>query len=299
MIKFLKNTFILVIAITIISCEDVIKVDLEGSKPQLVVDAFINDSLAKQTIKLRLSKSYLDNGTAPAATGAEVTIEDAVPILGGVRRKFVFTDDNNDGNYEWTPTASDIFPLGIPGLFYSLKIKYKGEEFQSFAKMDSVPKIDSLGYEFVEQEIRGPDTLKAGYNLTMVAKDLPGQTNGYWFKTFKNGKFFNKPGDMNLAYDAAFAPGSDGVAFVAPIIFNLSPERYQIGDSVVVECHSVGIATWFFLNQAQSQMNNGGLFATPVVNVPSNIENVNKNSDVKATGWFCAASISRKALRVK
>jgi hypothetical protein len=291
--KILNYIFILVSTITITSCEDVIKIDLEGSKPQLVVDAFINDSLAKQTIKLRLSKSYLDNGISPVATGAEVTIEDVVG------RKFVFTDDNNDGDYVWTPSSSDIFPLGVPGLFYQLRIKYKGEEFQSFAKMDSVPKIDSLGYEFEEQEIRGPDTLKAGYNLTMAAKDLPGQTNGYWFKTFKNGKFFNKPGDMNLAYDAAFAPGSDGVTFVAPIIFNLSPERYQIGDSVVVECHSVGIATWFFLNQAQSQMQNGGLFATPVVNVPTNIENVNKNSDVKAIGWFCAASISRKALRIK
>jgi hypothetical protein len=133
----------------------------------------------------------------------------------------------------------------------------------------------------------------------MLAKDLPGQVNGYWFKTFKNGKFYNKPGEINLSYDAAFGPGSDGVTFIPPIVLNLSPERFQIGDSVVVECHSVGISTWFFLNQAQSQMQNGGLFATPVVNVPSNIENVNKNSDVKATGWFCAASISRKALRVK
>ena len=291
--KILTYIFVLVSTITITSCEDVIKVDLEGSKPQLVVDAFINDSLAKQTIKLRLSKAYLDNGISAPATGAEVTIEDVFD------RKFVFTDDNNDGDYVWTPTATDIFPLGVPGLFYSLKIKYKGEEFQSFAKMDSVPKIDSLGYEFVEQEIRGPDTLKAGYNLTMLAKDLPGQVNGYWFKTFKNGKFYNKPGEINLSYDAAFGPGSDGVTFIPPIVLNLSPERFQIGDSVFVECHSVGISTWFFLNQAQSQMQNGGLFATPVVNVPSNIENVNKNSDVKATGWFCAASISRKALRVK
>jgi hypothetical protein len=46
-------------------------------------------------------------------------------------------------------------------------------------------------------------------------------------------------------------------------------------------------------------MQNGGLFATPVVNTPSNIENVNKNSDVKAIGWFCAASISRKSVRIK
>jgi hypothetical protein len=115
--KILTYIFVLVSTITITSCEVVIKVDLEGSKPQLVVDAFINDSLAKQTIKLRLSKAYLDNGISPVVTGAEVTIEDVVG------RKFVFTDDNNDGDYVWTPTATDIFPLGVPGLFYSLKIK--------------------------------------------------------------------------------------------------------------------------------------------------------------------------------
>lgn len=291
--NYLIYTFLFLGILFFGSCEDVIKVDLEGSKPQLVVEAFINDSLATQRIKLSMTKSYLDNGIAPSVTGAEVSIED---IVG---RKFIFSDADNNGIYEWNPGPTDIFPLGIPGLYYQLKVKYNGEQFSAVAKMDSVPPIDSLGYEYNEQEIIGQDTIKAGYTLTMLSRDIPNQTNGYWFKTFKNGKFFNKPGDMNLAYDAAFGPGSDGVNFIAPIIFNLSPERYKIGDTLSVECHSIGIPTYYFMSIAQSQMLNGGLFASPVVNSPSNIQNMDSNSKVKALGWFCMESISRKGVRIK
>jgi hypothetical protein len=46
-------------------------------------------------------------------------------------------------------------------------------------------------------------------------------------------------------------------------------------------------------------MQNGGLFAEPPANVPTNIQNVNKDSGVKAVGWFAAAAISRKGVRIK
>jgi hypothetical protein len=104
---------------------------------------------------------------------------------------------------------------------------------------------------------------------------------------------------MNLAYDAAFGPGSDGVSFIAPIIFRLSPERFNKGDEIRIELHSIGIATWYFMTLAQNEMQNDGLFARPPANVPTNIENTDKNSKNKALGWFSAASVRKKIIKIE
>lgn len=266
-------------------CEDRVDVAAPEGQPQLQVDAFVNNLPGTQVIRLRMTAPYLNNASLPPALGATVKITD---LLG---RVFEFKDDDANGDYVWNPSPGQTIPFGIPPNVYVLEINYKGEKFTSAAKMDSVPDIDSLGYEYKPAETRGPDTLEAGYQLTMKAKDIPGQANAYWFKAYRNGVFFNNPQDMNLAYDGAFGPGSDGVQFIPPIIFRLTPERYKSGDKARIELHSIGVPTYTFLNLAQNQMTNTGLFARPPVNVPTNVLNQNKNSNVRAVGWFCAESI--------
>ena len=165
-------------------------------------------------------------------------------------------------------------------------------------KEKNIPPIDSLYYEYVKAEKQGSDTIPEGYILQMKAKDIVGEGTCYWFKTYRNGILYNKPGQINLAYDAAFGPGSDGVQFIPPILFGLSPERYVIGDTLDVELYSIGLPTFFFLNRARTEMTNSGLFATPSANVPTNINNVKKDGK-KAVGWFCMASVNRKGVRIK
>ncbi len=305
----------LFLAFSFSSCEKVINVDLPEGESQLVVDGFITcyfDSAAlksgieNQVIKLRKTSAYFNNEQAPPAIGATVKVTDAL------KRTFDFKDDNNDGDYEYSAPFTFPFtnpPMGFPGNFYQLDISYNGEEFTAQAYMDLVPIIDSLKFAFQEQVIQGPDTLKAGYAIDQIltkydgtlqpTKDVMGEGTCYWFKTFKNDKFYNKPGQMNLAYDAAFGPGSNGVAFIPPIVFSLSPERCNIDDKIRIECWSVGLPAFYFLNLARAQMTNEGLFATPPTNVPTNIVNKNKDSKVKAVGWFGAASVSRITQIVK
>ncbi len=296
--KRLSIILLFLFAIALQSCEDVVQADIAGSRPTLCVDAFITNDTLPQKIKLTLTAPYLGNTAAGAATGAKITMTDIA------ERVFEFTDPDNDGVYICnqpvrTSDPRTWFPIGVPGNFYRLEIKYANETYESFAKMDSVPPIDSLGYEFEEQRIRGNDTLPSGYELTMVARDIAGQQNAYWFKSYRNGVLFNKPNDLNLALNAAYSEGSDGVQFIAPIIFNLSPERFQPGDIATVEIHSIGVPTYVFLNLAQNQMTNGGLFASPVVNCPTNIINKDAKSKTQVVGWFCAASIYRKSVTIK
>jgi hypothetical protein len=312
-----------ILSIAFYSCEKVIDVELEEGESQLVVDAFITfyyDSVAlksgveNQVIKLRKTTAYFNNAPAPPALGASVNLTVTDYLLGPPRtRTFVFNDDNNDGDYTYTGPFLLSFtnpPMGLPGNVYQLDIKYNGEEFTSQAYMDNVPRIDSLKFLFQEQAIQGPDTLKAGYTIDQMltrgsdglltpTKDIPGEGTCYWFKSFKNDTLYNKPSQINLAYDAAFGPGSDSVAFIPPIVFNLTPRRLNLNDRVRIECWSIGLPAYYFLTLAQIQMTNEGLFATPPTNVPTNITNKNKDSKVKAVGWFGAASVSRITQVVK
>ncbi|MFN5710649.1 MAG: DUF4249 family protein [Bacteroidota bacterium] len=305
------------------SCEKVIDVDLEAGEEQLIVDGFItcffdtvalSSGIENQMIKLRKTAPYFNNSSAAPALGATVNLTVTDYLLGSPRtRAFVFKDDNNDGDYTYTGPFLLSFtnpPIGLPGNIYQLDIKYNGEEFTAQNYMDSVPLIDSIKFQFQEQAIQGPDTLKAGYSIDQIlsrgpdgllspTKDIKGEGTCYWFKTFKNNTFYNKADQMNLAYDAAFGPGSDNVAFIPPIVFSLSPERFNIGDEVKIECWSIGLPSFYFLNLARIQMTNEGLFATPATNVPTNIVNKNKNSKVKAVGWFGAAAVSSITQKVK
>lgn len=291
--RYAALPIILFLALMVSSCEDVVDVELKEGEAQLVVDAMLTNDSGAQVIYLRKSAAYLNNNAPLGATGALVKVTD----LAG--REFEFKDLDGTGKYQWVPTGFEPFPFGIPGNVYTLDIKYEGEEYTSVAYMDSVLTIDSLWTEFREQSVQGPDTIEAGYVLNMKAFDIPGEGNCYWFRTYKNGKRYIEPGQINLAYDAAFGPGSDGVEVIPPIVGALSPERFQPGDSLVVECLSIGIPAFYFINQAQRQMTNSGLFAEPPANVPSNIENKNKDSNKKALGWFFAASVERKGLRVE
>ena len=314
-----------ILSIAFYSCEKVIDVELQEGESQLVVDAFItfyydsvalNSGIENQVIKLRKTAAYFNNAPAPPALGASVNLTVTDYLLGPLRpstRTFVFKDDNNDGDYTYSGPFLLSFtnpPMGFPGNVYQLDIKYNGEEFTSQAYMDNVPLIDSLKFLFQEQAIQGPDTLKAGYTIDQMltrgsdglltpTKDIPGEGTCYWFKSYKNDTLYSKPSQINLAYDAAFGPGSDSVAFIPPIVFNLTPRRLNLNDIVRIECWSIGLPAYYFLTLAQIQMTNEGLFATPPTNVPTNITNKNKDSKVKAVGWFGAASVSRITQVVK
>ena len=141
--------FLLAIIFSAASCTDPIQIDLESGKGLLCVDAMLtNDSGATPTIKLRITDNYF-NQNLPKALGAKITIKDLAD------RVFTFTDPDNDGNYMIDPALTDngpfgvVAPFGIMGDGYFLNIKYEGEEFESFAYMDSVPKIYSLYYDAV------------------------------------------------------------------------------------------------------------------------------------------------------
>jgi hypothetical protein len=141
---------------------------------------------------------------------------------------------------------------------------------------------------------KGP---REGYVASFYARDMVGEGDTYWIKPVIRGKaVVDKGENISIAYDAAFGAGapSDGLIFILPLRESITTDSlYSAGAEVGVELHSITNETFEFLKQVSEQAANGGLFATPIANVRSNVVNTNP-SGPKALGFFSASAVSRK-----
>jgi len=305
-IFIMKKYFLFLITILLLtSCEDIIDLELEQNEPQLVVDAWLTDMPGEQVIKLRKTINYLDNSFTPEVTGATITVADINLSDSTINQIYVFEDEDNDGDYVWTPSTPNE-RLVNEGKDYGLLIDLDGDQYVSLSNAKRTIPIDSIGYEFRQDEVGQPD----GIYAQIYAKDAVGEGDVYWIKTFKNGQFLNKASEMNLAYDGAFGPGSnsDGILFIPPIRFGINRiadvgddaiddnevPPYAEGDSIRVEIHSLTQEAFLHLFQARTQMTQGdnGLFATPINNIPSNIFAQNSDAKEIPVGFFCVSKVS-------
>jgi hypothetical protein len=287
--------FIYVCLLTIIfsGCEDVVDLNLKGGESQLAIDGQITNEPGPDTVLLTKTTPYLDNNN---------------PII-GVENALVIVSDNlgaidtlqHIGNGKY---ITDILE-GKIGNKYSLEIQYQGETYRATTEMKRVPPIDSLKTDYRPEELFGRPP---GYYVDFFASDIPGTGDTYRLKVYKNGKLHNRPRDLNLAYDASqLREGTDGVRFTFPIREMLNPfpndnenkPPYNPGDTVTVELLSITEDHFNFYFQLLTQLNNGGLFASPPVNVSTNIYNANPSSDQKAVGWFGASAISRATVTIQ
>ena len=273
-----------------------IEVDLEEDQTQLVVDAWINNKLETQVIKLRRTIPYFEGQLAPAVTGASVQVIDNEGTI------FEFIDENNDGDYIWEPTNN--LPFGKIGNDYGLLIKVDGKEYTSGTSMNRTVPVDSITWEFEEESLGSPE----GYYAEFFARDLEGLGDAYWIKAYRNGVYLNKPQEINIAFDAGFTAGSevDGIIMIPPIreAINRLPDSgddpvdgadlppWDLDDEVRVEIHSLAQASFFYLERARIQLTLGdaAIFAEPPANVPTNIVSSQENETPQ--GFFNVAAVS-------
>ncbi len=278
--------------ITFSGCEDVIEIKLDDGPARLVVDAWLNNQEVIQTIRLTYSQPYFESNPAIPALGGVVKVEN------GNGEIFEFSDQGN-GDYNWEPSAGQS--LGSVNDEFVLSIDLEGKSYSAFSKMNRVPIIDEITQELREDEL-GPDGIYAQF----FARDFPGLGDTYWIKTYKNGKFLNKPNEINLAYDAGFDAGAevDGIIFITPIREFINPfeevesgetqpSPWAAGDQIRIEIHSINLEAFLFIELARDQILNGDntIFASPIANTSGNI--VNQSADNEVLGIFNVAAISK------
>lgn len=279
------------------ACEKKIDLDLESTEPFLAVDAFLTDQNRPQKVLLTYSQPYFDNTNPKPALGATVRVLEVE-----TEKVYFFTDEDDNGSYEWIPSGTnEVF--GKIGSAYALQIGFQGVDYVGFSRMDSVPEVDSITFEYTRKNSFIDQDYYVG---EFWARDLSGVGNAYWIKTWKNGKLMNQPDEINIAYDAGGSPGIevDSLIFIQPIRTAMNPfdqgqddsilPPYIKGDSAYVEIHSITPETWIFLARVMDETFRPGgfaeLFATPLANSPTNIAPVEE--DVRVAGFFSVSSVS-------
>lgn len=292
--------FLLLCQIIFTNCEDEITPTLEEAPPILVIDAWINNKPEPQIIRVSRTQPYFENTNIPGVSGATVQVIDENLTV------FDF-EETAPGEYIWTPPAGASF--GQIGLQYGLNVEIDGVNYNALSAMNGVPPVDSVYFVFEEEDAPFPEGWFAGF----WARDLPGEGDTYWIRTYKNGQLLAKPEELNIAFDAGFSNGGsiDNLIFIPPIRYGINPfdedengdflPPYVPGDSVFVELHSITNEAFFFLSEVAFQTNRPGgfaeLFATPLSNVPSNI--IASDGSTEVLGFFNVAAVSSNGRRLE
>ena len=135
-----------------------------------------------------------------------------------------------------------------------------------------------------------------------------GQGDAYLIRTTINDTLLNRPGELNLVYDATFDVGSstDGIVFIFPIRFSINRTDddgavvpLQSGDDIRVDLWSLSPEAFYFLSVARDQIQNGnnGIFQIPVANSPGNV--LRLDDETPALGVFNISAVSSAARTVE
>lgn len=275
-----------VLGFLLTSCEDVIQIKLDEGSKLYVIDAFVNDLRTPQTIRVLNNDNYFSNREAPPVTDATVILKD---LTANTQYVFNYTDR---GNYVFNPGSTDT--IAKINHQYELNVIIDGMTYTSLTTQKRTAKIDSIHAEYNEGGGFG-GTGDPYYFCTLHARDkADNNADYYWIKTFRNDTLFSSAGDLNVCIDGTGGVVTgldvDTTEFTPPATF-LGFKTYQSGNSCKAEIHSISRETYFFLLQAVTQINNGGLFATTPENVKSNIKTP-EGAKIKGVGWFNMASVA-------
>lgn len=252
---------IILIFISLTSCEDVIDLKLNTSEPRLVIDASINwlkgSSGNEQKIKLTLTAPYFDTTVNPA-NGAQIIVQDSDNNM------FNFIEDSNTGIYVNNSFIPEINKT------YMLKVIYEGETYIATETLKSVAPI-----EYIEQKndagFSGNETeLKAYYTD-------PADEENYNFFEFKSDVAEIPSLEV---YKDEFNNGNQIFGFH-------SEEDLNPGNQVLIRNYGISkrFYEFMFLLLQQNSTDTGGPFETQPATIRGNIIN-QTNSNNFPLGYF-------------
>jgi hypothetical protein len=270
----------IILVLTSLSCTERINIGLDEGMVRLVVEGSVTTDTMAHRVVLTKTTSYYYSESAPAVTGASVSISD------GSQR--VDLSEVEPGVYETDPSFS-----GVEGQSYDLQITLASpvgghSEYSATAKMNKKVTLDSL--KLVYQ----PDWSAEGfYEARCFFKDPP-TADYYRILVYRNGMMISDTLDEWFVTDDRFFNGAyvEG-ASVAFFDQGSERERLHAGDEITIELDCIDKAYADFLWGAQSETwGSNPLFSGPPANVKGNINN-------GAIGFFGAYTTSRSGVKVE
>ena len=270
---------ILFLTFTLLSCEEVIEIDLNSANPKFVIEGIVTNQTGPYSVKISKTIDFYKPGTYPQVAGANVIISDD-------KGNEEILEEITAGLYRTKSL------LGVIGNTYKLKITIDNEEFQANSLLLEPMLIDSLSFEFQKATGGiGGGGMHGGsgesYMLHCHFKDKPGTKDYAILKVYKNDTILDK----NFLYDGKFTDGSK-------VDFNRFGGRFDKGDRIRVELITVDKPSFEFFSTMNNAISDvakgpGGFMQT---GTPAN---PNSNISNKALGVFSAVSISTDTIVVK
>ena len=254
--RYFKIGILLIIVFS--SCEEIIKIDLEGTEPKIVIEASITDRPGPYTVKISKTTDYFDPADYPRISGATVIISNDL----GVRDTLV---EAEAGIYQ------TITIEGNHGRTYFLEVESEGEVYSASAVLPRRVEIDSIELEY------WPETYyyEEAYWLHCHHQDAPDTVNYYRIKAFKNDTL-----DKNIyILDDKFIDGN-------PVDNFIWGDAYLPGDTAVIEllCMDEMVYDYFYTLSYLFYSGGDGSYSTPA--------NPNTNLSNNALVYFGAFAIA-------
>jgi len=247
----------------LVSCEDIIEIDLDTIEPKLVIEGCINDLGELCTIKLSKTGDYFEPGIYPAVSGAMVSITDEY----GIETEFV---EMEQGLY--SSESLEIFE----NRSYTLLVQSGGEDYLAEGTIPQKVLIDSLAFDIPPLMYEFDE----GYMVTCYLQDPEAYRNYYRMITYKTGDPKNSD-DIKYIFNDDFMNGN-------MMFMSWEPEPFFPMDTVVVELHTLDKSTYDYYLTLNSLA--GGLFGA------SNPSNPETNLSNDALGYFGAYTVSRDTI---
>ena len=262
----------------IISCQDVVNLDLENKESKLVIQANITfqkqTSGASQVIRLTKSADFYNN-VVPAANGAIVSVTN-----NNTQQIFNFIEDNNSGLYK----CNNFIPIFLNT--YTLKINYQNNNYLATEKLMPVAAISELVQD-ASGGINGKEIVVKAFYI-----DTPTEENFYLFNYFYTDKEddFVKP---------VFYVSKD-IFYNGNLFFSTTFKNgLKTGDEIKITHFGISQNYYNYLVVLLRLANqNAGPFTAPPVAVRGNIINQNNQNDFPF-GYFSLSESDEKLYIVK
>jgi hypothetical protein len=236
----IKGVVVIVVFLLLASsCEQIITLNLQENKPNVVIESHITNGRGPFTVRLSQSQDYFNQSDFVGIPKAQVQIRDSL-----------YTEtlvDKGSGYY----VTRNI--RGTPGHTFHLNVNNAGKEYSASVKLPPPVKIDTVYF--------GPSLFeKDSLNAFIQFHDPGGVANFYRIKLYRNNRLAIN--DYSLFTDAF----SDGLTLWTPI-YN---REFAPGDSVVVELENLEQNSWKYLKGVGEIIQQGVNVQAPG-NPPSNI----------------------------
>ncbi|MCB0284482.1 MAG: DUF4249 domain-containing protein [Calditrichaeota bacterium] len=267
--KIIQLCLVILQALSMFSCEEVIDIDLNDADPKIVIEGTVTDQPGPYTVGITKTTDYYNPRDYPTIKEAQVSISDDSGF-------FERLTETTDGIYQTDSLQ------GMPGRTYTLTVQVDGQTYTATSTMQPATEIDSLFYRENEGGIRPKD--QKGYDLVLMFIDTPGVEDFKRLKVYRN----HKLQDGYFLYNGRLSDGNE-------IEYDRIHVDFEPDDFVYVELLSIDEATYEYYSTLDNAIasSSGSKIQTKV---PANPKN---NISGDALGYFGAFTVRSDSIVIK